>query len=226
MFGSLRQLLAPQRRVASATASSSPARHDHSAGAEKYFVPRGGVGLNPLCDDVALPAASVCYRDRVRFHSRRRSGTVPRAPRAVRPPSSHNTRDVLQFPASFSHVVSLTSTCSFGAVILFASPAPPLDNQQSGRLALSAVVYAHRSTEDASSEADVTHVLGSVSVYATLKQRWSDLQYPGAGAEAPLPLQSSSWLCDSGLRSCAAEVAVQVSRDRLASIQIKSASYI
>jgi hypothetical protein len=121
-------------------------------------------------------------------------------------------------PPSFSSLVSLTSTCSFGAVILSASPAPPLDNQQSGRLALSAVVYAHRSTEDASSEADVTDVLGGVSVYATMKQRWSDMQYSGAGGEAPLPLQASSWVCDSGLRSCAAQVAVQVTRDTPSSL--------
>jgi hypothetical protein len=91
-------------------------------------------------------------------------------------------------------------------------------------LALSAVVYAHRSTEDASSEADVTDVLGGVSVYATIKQRWSDMQYPGAGGEEPLPLQASSWVCDSGLRSCAAEVAVQVTRDRpsLLSLQMRA----
>ena len=103
---------------------------------------------------------------------------------------------------------------SFGAVILSASPAPPLHNQQSERLALSAVVYAHRSAEDASSEPDVTDVLGGVFVYATLKQRWSDMQYPDAGTEAPPPLQASSWVCDSGHRSCAAQVAVQVTRDR------------
>jgi hypothetical protein len=145
---------------------------------------------------------------------------APRTACSARPPSSHHFSPVTScsFPHSFYAFILLTSTCSFGAVILSASPATPLDNQQSGRLALSAVVYAHRSTEDASSEADVTDVLGGVSVHATIKQRWSDMQYPGAGGESPLPLQASSWVCDSGLRSCAAQVAVQVTRDRPSSL--------
>jgi hypothetical protein len=80
------------------------------------------------------------------------------------------------------------------------------------RFALSAALFAQRSADDTSSESGIADVLGGVSARVTLKPRWGELQRMGNGAEAPLPLHVSSWLCDGGVRSCAAEAAVQVPR--------------